>query len=240
MTLTLAANESNATMFQDWTIIMQGTGSYSISEESNGTWTRLLEGYSPGSYTATEIFGSAVVTVSVVLAGCNFTYRNERIVGFLTSTYVSSVEVTSTLAGSTQSLIVHPGQRGVLMFPTWTVSMESDLNVTYSIELNGKLESEGFVSGSRSISFNVTGKVASVVVSLGQKSYSFPGELIASVPLSQYFNGGPPPAPLVATAIQVLTAVGAGVMIFAVWSMVAGLTFRPWVMDRMKRKPRYR
>ncbi len=227
-------------MFQDWTIELEGSGYYTISEEVNGSWSGLLEGYSSGGYDVTEVFSAPTVTVSVVLAGVNYTYRDTRIVSFLTSTDISSVSVTSDLQGSSQILTVSPGQRGMLMFPTWHVSMQSSRNVSYSIDLNGNLVSSGFVSGSLRVSFNVTAREASLAVQLGSKTYSFPGELVSNVPLNEYYSSGSAPAPLVASALQVILAVGAGAGVFGIWMLVGGLTLRPWVMDRMKRRPRYR
>ena len=234
-TLTLR-NGQSGTMFADWTFVFSGTGSYSVYEKTNGSKVEMATGYSPGNSELNLTFSAPLVSVYVEFAGSNFSYPDERIVQFLSPVEISSVTVTSVLPGSSQVLSVPAGDRGVLMFPVWTVKMESSENVSYTVALNGRLIANGSVSGTGSVTFNVSSGPVTLVVAMGSKTYNFPGELIAKVPLDSYFTQKKS-LPLVATLEEVIFGTAKGVIVILLFLAGSFVTVRPWTMKRMSRSP---
>lgn len=231
--LYLPANSSSLNAYPIWHVSIYPSESFSIYVDGNRTATGI------GPVSLTENFKNfSMVTMLIQVGSVSFSFTNETIVGVQPTVNIQSVLVISSFPGQDQELSILPGQTGKLMYPNWNVTMKSGTNVSYAIFLGTQEVDSGHVLGEKSVSLNVSRGPATVTVGLGSKTYAFSNELIATVPLKQYFS--PPKPPLVATAFDIIFAVGIGVSTFAIWIVVAGITFRPWIMDRMKRKPRYR
>lgn len=231
--LFLPVNSSGLNAYPDWYVSIFPSESYSIFVNGNKTTTGI------GPICLTENFANlSKVTMLIQVGSVSFTFTNETIVGVQPVVNIQGVLVISTFPGQDQQLSILPGQSGKLMYPDWNIIMKSGTNVSYGIFIGAQEVYSGHVLGEKSVSLNVSKSPATVTVGLGSKTYTFSNELIATVPLKQYYS--PPKAPLVATAFDIIFAVGVGVSVLAIWFVVAGITFRPWIMDRMKRKPRYR
>ncbi len=231
--LFLPVNSSGLNAYPDWYVSIFPSESYSIFVNGNKTTTGI------GPICLTENFANlSKVTMLIQVGSVSFTFTNETIVGVQPVVNIQGVLVISTFPGQDQQLSILPGQSGKLMYPDWNITMKSGTNVSYGIFIGAQEVYSGHVLGEKSVSLNVSKSPATVTVGLGSKTYTFSNELIATVPLKQYYS--PPKAPLVATAFDIIFAVGVGVSVLAIWFVVAGITFRPWIMDRMKRKPRYR
>ena len=63
------------------------------------------------------------------------------------------------------------------MYPHWIVTMQSSQNVSYSLYVNGQELMSGYVYGSKTVEFNVSGSSASVTIGLGSQVYKFPKEI---------------------------------------------------------------
>lgn len=231
--LFLPVNSSGLNAYPDWYVSIFPSESYSIFVNGNKTTTGI------GPICLTENFANlSKVTMLIQVGSVSFTFTNETIVGVQPVVNIQGVLVISTFPGQDQQLSIQSGQSGKLMYPDWNIIMKSGTNVSYGIFIGAQEVYSGHVLGEKSVSLNVSKSPATVTVGLGSKTYTFSNELIATVPLKQYYS--PPKAPLVATAFDIIFAVGVGVSVLAIWFVVAGITFRPWIMDRMKRKPRYR
>ena len=231
--LFMPLNSSGLNAYPDWHISIFSSQNYelyingNLSENGIGPIT-LLEGF----------YQDSNITVQVKVGNTIYSFTNEIIIGSQPTVNVQSVSAVSSYRGQNQQLTALPGESGQLMYSNWTITLKSGSNETYVIyEGKNKVES-GYVLGTTQIFLNISKGPVTVTVGLGTKTYVFSNELIASVPLKQYYS--PPKPPLVATALDIVFAIGIGVIVFAIWVVVAGATFRPWIMDRMKRKPRSR
>ena len=234
--LYVPVNSTGITVYPDWHIYMYGSGSFTF--QVNGT--AVESGVSLGVFNFSYVWnlpGGSTASAVLVFQGVSYSFA-DIITGPLSNQAIESVSVSSSYPGQDQFLTVAPGTSGALMYPGWSVSMQSTQNVSYSIYLNGQDLMSGYVYGSRTVDFNISGSSATVTIGVGSKVFTFKNEIIATVPIQKYY--APPPPPLVATEIEVITAVSAGSVVFALWVLIGAFTVRPWIMDRMKRKPRWR
>ena len=89
-------------------------------------------------------------------------------------------------------------------------------------------------AASRTVDFNVSKGGASVIIRIGGKTFSYPQELIATVPLQQYYGHTAPKAQFTTSqyidfGIHVLTDASIG-LLFAI------LTVGAWVISRKNRR----
>lgn len=234
--LYVPVNSSSIDVYPDWHIFLFGTGPFTFAV--NGTVVET--GQSVGDYNLTYDFnvpGNTRVNASLEFMGTTYSF-SDIIVGPLSSHPVTSVQISSSMKGQNQFLSVKPSQSGVLMYSNWTITMLSSQKANYEIYLGGSLQKNGTIAGTDIVFLNITGSSASVTVQIGSNVYHFDNEIIAKVPMRQYF--APPQPPLVATASEVIFAVGLGVTVLFMWIFIASTTFRPFIMDRMKRQPRTR
>ena len=188
--LFLEGNQSGMEMFRNWSLVIEGQGHYEVIE--NGTV--LSKGYSSSSMVIHERFNQSQVSVSVFLNGVKYSFDNITIVNFLSSKSLISVSVSSYMPHQSQYLTVQPGQSHALMYQDWVAYFTTSKNESYSITDNGHNITSGYVHGSRAVDFNVSKGGASVIIKIGGKTFSYPQELIATVPLQQYYGHTAPKA----------------------------------------------
>lgn len=231
--LFMPLNSTGLNAYPEWHISIFSAQNYELYVNGNLTESgigpiSLLEGF----------YQYNNLTVQVKVGNTLYTFTDEVIIGSQPTVNVQSVSAISSYRGQNQQLTAIPGESGQLMYSNWTITLKSGSNETYVIyEGKNKVDS-GYVLGTTQIFLNISKGPVTVTVGLGSRTYVFSNELIATVPLKQYYS--PPKPPLVATALDIVYAIGIGVVVFAIWIVVAGTTFRPWIMDRMKRKPRSR
>lgn len=231
--LFMPLNSTGLNAYPEWHISIFSAQNYELYVNGNLTESgigpiTLLEGF----------YQYNNLTVQVKVGNTLYTFTDEVIIGSQPTVNVQSVSAISSYRGQNQQLTAIPGESGQLMYSNWTITLKSGSNETYVIyEGKNKVDS-GYVLGTTQIFLNISKGPVTVTVGLGSRTYVFSNELIATVPLKQYYS--PPKPPLVATALDIVYAIGIGVVVFAIWIVVAGTTFRPWIMDRMKRKPRSR
>ncbi len=95
-------------------------------------------------------------------------------------------------------LFIPLNSTGVLTYSTWHVDMASSVSAPYSIYLGGLEIASGNVLGAKTVSFNGSGSQATMLVGFSGTTYHFTDEIVASVPVSQYY--GSTPSPLLYTA----------------------------------------
>lgn len=228
--LFLEGNQSNMEMFRNWSIVIEGQGNYEVIENS----TILAKGYSSSSMVIPEKFNESQVSVDVFLNGVKYSFDNITIINFLSSKAVISVSVSSYMPHQSQFLTVQPGQSHALMYQAWVAYFTTTENESYVITDNGQNVSSGHVQGSKSVYFNVSKGGASVIIKIGGKAFSYPQELIATVPLQQYYGHAAPKAQFTLSqyidfGIHVLTDASIG-LLFAI------LTVGAWVISRKNRR----
>jgi hypothetical protein len=226
-------NSSGLNTYPEWYISIFSSQKYSLFIDGNLTES----GYGPININQ-DFYHQSNVSVQLTIGKTVYTFTDEKIIGSQPSVNIQSVSAVSSYRGQNQQLTALPGQSGQLMYSNWTITLKSGSNESYAIYVGKNEVDRGYVLGSENIELNISKGPATVTVGLGSKTYTFSNELIASVPLKQYYS--PPKPPLVATALDIVYAVGIGVIDFAIWMVVAGTTFRPWIMDKLKRKPRSR
>ena len=231
--LFIPLNSSDLNTYPQWHISIFSNQKYSLFIDGNVTES----GYGPITITE-NFYHQDNVSVEVDIGNTVYSFSNEKIIGSQPTVNIQSVTAISYYKGQNQRLTALPGESGQLMYSNWTITLKSGSNESYAIYVGKSEVDQGYVLGSVEIPVNISKGPATVTVGLGSKTYVFSNELIASVPLKQYYS--PPKPPLVATALDIVYAIGIGVVVFAIWIVVAGTTFRPWIMDRMKRKPRSR
>ena len=147
---------------------------------------------------------------------------------------IRSISVYTTYPGQNQYLAIPANTSGVLVYPTWQITLVTDENLSYTIYVNGLRVDEGTVNGQDVVQLNVTGQTVSVNIGFGDTIYRYNNEFLSTVPLSAYY--APPPPPLVATEEQVLIQ---GVQVLGAFVMaVLGAMFvaRRIVIERRKRQ----
>lgn len=228
--LFLEGNQSNMEMFRNWTIVIEGRGVYEIVQNS----TILSSGYISSSMVIPEEFNASQVSLSVFLNGIKYSFDNITIINLLSSRVIISVSVSSYMPQQSQYLTVQSGQAHGLMYQDWIAYFTTTGNEPYVITDNGRNVSSGYVQGSKSVDFNVSKGGASVIISVGGKTFSYPQELIATVPLQQYYGHAAPTAQYTLSeyidfGIHVLVDASIG-LLFAI------LSVGTWVISRKNRK----
>ena len=228
--LFLEGNQSDMEMFRNWSIVIEGQGNYEVVE--NGSV--LAKGYSSSSMVIHEIFNASQVSVDVFFNGVKYSFDNITIINFLSSKSLISVSVSSYMPHQSQFLTVQPGQSHALMYQDWIAYFSTSKNESFTITDNGHNLTSGYVQGSKSVDFNVSKGGASVIIEIGGKTYAYPQELIATVPLQQYYGHTAPKAQFTLSeyidfGIHVLTDASIG-LLFAI------LTVGAWVISRKNRR----
>ena len=150
------------------------------------------------------------------------------------STSVSTISVYTTYPGQNQYLALPPNASGVVIYPHWVVTLVSSINQTYSIYVSGLEITQGASMGVHEVEFGVVGDVVNVSIGFGPTTYHYDHEYLSNVPLSTYYSA--PPAPPVATALQVTFDELAIAFAFVLSLGGAMFTARRTVIERKKRQ----
>ncbi|MGP6220972.1 hypothetical protein [Caldiplasma sukawensis] len=232
--LYVPVNSSGQMVYPDWHIYLYGSGSFKLIV--NGS---IIEsGYSTSSYKFSYVWnlpGGSYANATLIFGSISYSF-NDVITGPLSNRIIESVSVSSYCPGQDQFLTVSPGTSGALMYTHWILNMQSSQNVSYSLYVNGQDLMNGYVYGSKTVDFNVSGSTATVTIGLGSKIYKFPNELIASVPIQKYY--GPKPPSLAYTVAEYEMGI-ARAFVASFFSVLIGiLSVRKWVIEREKREVR--
>ena len=120
------------------------------------------------------------------------------------------------------------------MYPHWIVTMQSTTNESYSVYLNGKELMFGYVYGSKTVDFNVSGSSATVTIGLGNQVYKYPNELVAKIPIQKCY--GPKPPPLQYTLSEYEFGIARAFVASAFAIIIALFTARKYLLEKERRE----
>ena len=230
--LYVPVNSTGLNVYPDWNIYLYGSGSFTF--EVNGTVVET--GVSLGSFNFSYVWnvpGGSNALASLIFGSTTYTF-DDIITGPLSNRVIVNVQVSSSMPGQEQFLTVAPGTSGALMYPDWTVSMQSTANSSFTIYENSQEIISGSLYGSKTVNFNVSGSSVTVTVGIGSSVFKFPNELIASVPIQKYY--GPKPAPLAYTVQEYEYGIARAFVASLFAILISILSVRKWVIEREKRE----
>ena len=230
--LFVPVNSSGINVYPDWHIYLYGSGAFTFSV--NGTVEET--GVSVNSINFTydwNLSGGSQAEASLTFGATTYTFH-DIITGPLSNRVIVNVQVLSFMQGQHQFLTVQDGTQGALMYPDWTVTMESTSNVSYSIYVNSQEVLSGSIYGTKIVHFNVTGTSVTVTVGIGTSIFKYPNELVASIPIDKYY--GPKPAPLAYTVQEYEYGIARAFVASLFAILVSILSVRKWVIEREKRE----
>jgi hypothetical protein len=231
--LYVPVNSSGISVFPLWEIYLYGNGNFKLTVNNTVVESGVVVNNIHIKYDWTAGKGNRTTAI-LNFDNTNYTF-DDILSGPLNDQVIQSVTVTSVLKGQNQILAAESNVSGDLMFPTWTVAFHATQRLNYSIYENGKLVESGSVIGNKNVSFNVSGSSVSVQVILGQRTYTYPNELISSVPLSRYY--GPKPPTNTATFLDEVFAAVKGVFGLFPAMVLSYLGVKPLVIARKERTP---
>ena len=230
--LYVPVNSTGVTVYPDWHVYLYGSGSFSFAV--NGT--AVESGVSLGVFNFTYVWnlpGGSSASAVLVFQGVSYSFA-DIITGPLSNQAIESVSVSSSYPGQDQFLTVAPGTSGALMYPDWSVTMQSTQNVSYSIYLNGQELMSGHVYGSRTVDFNISGSSATVTIGLGNGIFKFPNELVATIPIQKYYGPQPPSLQYTFSQYEYGIARAFVASFFAI--MIALFTARKYLLEKERRE----
>lgn len=229
--LYVPVNSSGLQTYPDWHVFLYGSGSFSFMV--NGT--TMVSGVSLGAFNFTYNWnsGEKYANATLVFDGVTYTFSS-ILTGQLTNQEIEQVSVSSSYPGQDQFLTVSPGISGALMYPHWTVSMESTQNLSFTINVNGQNIDSGHFKDSKIVDFNVSGSSATVTIGIGSKVFRYPNEIIATVPIQKYY--GPKPPPLQYTLAEYEYGIARAFVASAFAILIALFTARKYLLEREKRE----
>ena len=225
-------NSSGISVFPLWEIYLYGNGNFKLTVNNTVVESGVVVNNIHIKYDWTIGKGNRTTAI-LNFDNTNYTF-DDILSGPLNDQVIQSVTVTSVLKGQNQVLAAESNVSGDLMFPTWTVAFHSTQRLNYSIYVKGKLVESGSVIGNKNVSFNVSGSSVSVQVILGTKTYSYPNELISSVPIEKYYGPKPPAALYTLTQYEYGIARAFVASLFTV--LVLLLSERKIIIEREKRE----
>lgn len=231
--LYLPENSSNLNMFYIWNITIFQNKAFTISV--NG----ITVSTGAGPITISENMSKYTeVNVTIKIGSIIYSYSDISIIGVPPQIGIYNVVVTSTYPRQDQTLAVKQGVSGQLTYPHWNILLESSNNESYSIYEDGLLLYSGHVLGSKNIYLNITGNTTSVIISIGTHIFNYKNELVAHIPISQYYK--PKPPPLVATALDVAISFVRGIVIVFLAVLSGMLLSRRYIMAKKDMEPQRR
>ena len=231
--LYLPENSTDLEMYPLWNISILSSQSFTITINS----AQVSSGAGPISISENMSLYKTV-DVNITLGSTVYHYSDISIIGIPPQIAFYQVSVESSFPGQTEYLAVKPGYSGELTYPDWNISMFASSNTSYKIYENGLVVASGTVLGKQSYDLNITGNTTSVIVVLGTHIYDYKGELVAHVPISQYYK--PKPPALVATALDVALSFARGIIIVFL-SLISGIFLaRKYIMIRKNNEPQRR
>lgn len=227
--LYLPENSSGLNMYPIWNISILNSGAFAISV--NG---KVLTSGS-GPITVSENMSSyRIANMTITSGSTNYVYSDISIIGLPPEISIYSVAIVSHYPGQNQYLAVPEGKSGALTYPVWDINITSSNNVPYSIYENGVDIYHGAILGSRNFDLNVTGNTTSVIVSLGGHIFNFKNELVAHVPVQQYY--APKPPALVYSVVQYELGI-AKAFVASIFAIVISLfSVRKFLKEHRKRE----
>ncbi len=226
-------NSSGFAVYPIWHIFLYGNGNFRLTVNNTVVESGVVVNSIHIKYDWTQ--GKDNRTTAILnFDNTNYSF-NDILSGPLNDQVIQSVTITSVLKGQNQVLAAESNVSGDLMFPTWTVAFHSTQRLNYSIYVKGKLVESGSVIGNKNVSFNVSGSSVSVQVILGTKTYSYPNELISSVPIEKYY--GPKPPSNTATFLDEVFAAVKGVFGIFPAMVLSYIGVKPLVIARKERTP---
>ena len=230
--LYIPVNSTGIQVYPDWHVYLYGQGSFDFS--INGSTVE--SGVSLGAFNFTYIWnlpGRAYANATLTFQGVSYRF-SDIITGPLSNRVIQSVTVSSSYSGQDQFLTVQPGVSGALMYPHWIVTMQSTTNESYSVYLNGQELMSGYVYGSKTVDFNVSGSSATVTIGLGNQVYKYPNELVATIPIQKYY--GPKPPPLQYTLSEYEFGIARAFVASAFAIIIALFTARKYLLEKERRE----
>ena len=225
-------NSSGISVFPVWQIYLYGNGNFDLYVNNSVVESGVVVHSIHVTYNWNGEKGNRTAA-RLEFNNLNYTF-NDILSGPLNDQIIQSVSVTSVLKGQNQVLAAESNVSGDLMFPTWTVAFHSTQRLNYSIYIKGKVIESGSVLGNKNVTFNVSGSSVSVQVILGTKTYSYPNELISSVPIEKYYGPKPPAARYTLTQYEYGIARAFVASLFTV--LVLLLSERKIIIEREKRE----
>ena len=222
-------NSTDFKVYPNWNIHLFGSGEFSFYV--NGSL--ILSGESVNEYSFNHTFKNEnFANASLIFMGVTYSF-DDVIVGPLSSQEIQSVNIISYFSNQDQYLTVPSGSSGALMYPNWIITMTSTQETNYSIFVDGAIEYSGTFQGTKEINETITASTVTVAVSVGQKIYNYPDELVAHESVARYY--GPQPPSLAYTASQYEYAIAKGFMAALFGLAVSFLIVRKYVIERKKR-----
>ena len=230
--LYVPVNSSGLQAYPDWHVFLYGSGKFDFLVNGSTVESGVSLGAFNFSYTW-NLPGGSYANATLIFAGTAYSF-NTVITGPLSNRVIESVSVSSSYSGQDQFLTVAPGTSGALMYPHWIVTMQSSQNVSYSLYVNGQELLSGYVYGSKTVDFNVSGSSASVTIGLGSQVYKFPREIIATVPIQKYY--GPKPPALQYTLAEYEYGIARAFVASAFAIIIALFTARKYLLEKERRE----
>ena len=230
--LYVPVNSSGIEVYPDWHVYLYGSGSFDFL--INGSTVE--SGVSLGIFNFTYVWnlpGGSYANATLTFQGISYHF-SDLITGPLSNRVIQSVSVSSSYSGQDQFLTVSPGTSGALMYPDWHVSMQSTSNETFSIFVNNQEVDSGYVFGSKTVNFNISGSKASVTIGLGNQVYKYPNELIATIPIQKYY--GPKPPALEYTLSEYEYGIARAFVASAFAIIIALFTARKYLLEKERRE----
>ena len=230
--LYVPVNSSGDQVYPDWHVYLYGSGHFAFL--INGTTVESGDSLGAFNFTYTwNLPDGSFTNASLVFSGITYSF-SDILSGVLSNRSIESVTVSSSYSGQDQYLTVASGTSGALMYPHWIVSMESTQNESYSVYVSGQEIQSGYVFGSKTVDFNVSGSSASVIIGLGSKVYKYPKELIATIPIQKYY--GPKPPALQYTLSEYEYGIARAFVASAFAIIIALFTARKYLLEKERRE----
>jgi hypothetical protein len=232
ITVNVPDNSTGLEVYPVWDIQFFGSGSFTFSV--NGSVVE--SGTSVGSYNIIYNWNNTsgnVTNAVIVFQGVSYRF-DDKTIGPLSSQLVESVSIVSSCSNQHQYLSVSSGQSGALMYPDWTIAMQTTQKTNYSIFVNSKEVHSGSFIGSKTISVNITSNTATVAIALGKKVFNYPNEVVAHISIVKYY--GPKPPALAYTTAQYEEGLAKAFVASLFGLLVALLLVRKYVIEKEKRE----
>lgn len=230
--LYIPLNSSEISVFPLWEIYLYGNGDFKLTINNTVVESGVVVNNIHIKYDWTAGKGNRITAI-LNFDNVNYSF-NDIISGSLNDQVIESVSVTSILSGQNQVLAVESNVSGDLMFPQWIVDFHTTQRLNYTIYLKGKSIESGTVLGNKNVTFNVTGSSVTVQIILGTKTYTYPNELISSVPIVKYYGPKPPSAQFTYEQYEIGIAKGFVGAIFA--TAIAMISGRKYILEKEKRE----
>ena len=232
ITINIPVNSTGLQVYPVWHIQFFGSGSFTFSVNGSIVET----GTSIGSYDITYTWNNTsgnVTNAVMVFQGVAY-FFHDKIIGSLSSERIMSVFIVSSCSNQNQYLSVSSGQSGILMYPDWTITLQSTQATNYSIYINNKEVHSGSFAGQKEISENITTNTVTVSISIGKKIFNYPNEFVAHISIVKYY--GPKPPPLQYTLSEYEFGIARAFVASAFAIIIALFTARKYLLEKERRE----